>query len=299
MTNEEMALSIQAGDNSLLLPLFKQNMGYIHQQAQRWVSAFRHQPDVDMEDLEQSAYFAVYNAAMKFDPEKGKYISLLNWTLRTAFCEACGVYLERQRQDPVKHALRLDEPIFDDEGYATLADTVADPRDDMEAVEDAMYARYVSDTVRKAVDSLSERQRLCIDMRYFQGKSQKEIGEQLHVSSQRVHQIEWDGLRRLRKGEYMPELSEIYYGSRDYYKGTGRTAFMRTGTGAPERELLRKEEAERRYHSKAKKLSRDKKISLLVNYMDYSPSLAEWMVDTHPERDYYAALLELECIESA
>lgn len=298
MTNEEMALSIQAGNTSLLLPLYKQNMGYIHQQATRWMSAFRHQPDFDLEDLKQSAYFAIYEAAMKFDPERGKYISLLNWTLRTAFEEACGVYLERQRQDPIKSSLRLEEPIFDDEGYATLSDTIADPQDDMEAVEDAIYAAYVSDTVRKAVDSLGERQRLCIAMRYFQDKSQKEIGEQLHVSSQRVHQIEWDGLRRLRKCKYTPELSEIYYGSRDYYKGTGRTAYMRTGTSTPERELLRKEEFERRYQGAAKKLSRDKKISLLVKYLDYSPSLAEWMVDTHPDRDY-SAFLEMDCIESA
>lgn len=298
MTNEEMALSIQAGDTSLLLPLFKQNMGFIYQQAKKWEEAFQPHPAYDIEDLQQNAYFAVLEAAQRFDPNKGLYITMLAYTLKTAFAELCGVRTEAQRKDPVKSPLRIEEPIFDDGGYATLSDTIADPRDDMKAVEDAMYAVYVSDTVRKAVDSLGERQRLCIALRYLDGKTQKEIGEQLHVSSQRVHQMERDGLRRLRKCKYTPELSEIYYGSRDYYKGTGRTAYMRTGTSAPERELLRKEEFDRRYQGAAKKLSRDKKISLLVKYLDYSPSLAAWMVDTHPERDY-SALLEMDCIESA
>lgn len=175
MTNEEMALSIQAGDTSLLLPLFKQNMGFIYQQAKKWEEAFQTHPEYDIEDLQQNAYFAVLEAAQRFDPNKGLYITMLAYTLKTAFAELCGVRTEAQRKDPVKSPLRLEEPIFDDGGYATLSDTIADPRDDMEAVEDAMYAVYVSDTVRKAVDSLGEQQRLCISLRYLQGKTKKRL----------------------------------------------------------------------------------------------------------------------------
>ena len=100
----------------------------------------------------------------------------------------------------------------------------------------------------------------------------------------------------IREGQYMPDLSEIYYGSRNYYKGTGRTAYRQTGASSPERELLRKERFERRYKAANKRLSRDGKIALLVKYLDYSQSLAEWMVDADPERDY-SSLLELERVK--
>lgn len=50
--------------------------------------------------------------------------------------------------------------------------------------------------------------------------------------------------------------------------------------------------------SATQKLSRDKKISLLIDYLDYSYSLAEWIVDTDPDCNY-SKLLLLEQIESA
>ena len=179
-----------------------------------------------------------------------------------------------------------------------MGDTIADQRNGIEEAEEAIYSDYVSETVHKAVDSLEDRQRLCIDMRYFQGKTQKEISELLNVSGQYVSQVERLGLRRIREGEHIQELSEIYYGSRDYFRGTGLTAYRQTGTSSPERELLRKERFERRYKAASENLSRERKIHLLVEYMDYSQSLAEWMVDNRPEYDY-SWLLELEHIESA
>ena len=174
-----------------------------------------------------------------------------------------------------------------------MGDTIADQRSGIEEAEEAIYGDYVSETVHKAVDSLEDRQRLCVNMRYFQGKTQKEISELLNISGQRVQQIERQGLRRIREGQYMPDLSEIYYGSRNYYKGTGRTAYRQTGASSPERELLRKERFEHRYKAANERLSRDEKINLLIKHLDYSQSLAEWAVDADPERNY-SPLLELE-----
>lgn len=300
MSNEEMALAIQAGDDSLILPLWEQCKGLICKEAHRWARAFESRPEIDVDDLIQSGYFALLNTAQSFkpDPERGTFAGLLYWTLKGAFADACNVRTRTQQKDPIKSPLRLESPIPGDADGLELGDTIADQRNGIEEAEEAIYSDYVSETVHKAVDSLEDRQRLCIDMRYFQGKTQKEISELLNVSGQYVSQVERLGLRRIREGEHIQELSEIYYGSRDYFRGTGLTAYRQTGTSSPERELLRKERFERRYKAASENLSRERKIHLLVEYMDYSQSLAEWMVDNRPEYDY-SWLLELEHIESA
>lgn len=300
MSNEEMALAIQAGDDSLILPLWEQCKGLICKEAHRWARAFENRPEIDVDDLIQSGYFALLNAAQRFkpDPECGTFAGLLYWTLKGAFADACNVRTRTQQKDPIKSPLRLESPIPGDADGLELGDTIADQRNGIEEAEEAIYSDYVSETVHKAVDSLEDRQRLCIDMRYFQGKTQQEISELWNVSGQYVSQVERLGLRRIREGEHIQELSEIYYGSRDYFRGTGLTVYRRTGTSSPERELLRKERFERRYKAASENLSRERKIHLLVEYMDYSQSLAEWMVDNRPEYDY-SWLLELEHIESA
>ncbi len=40
MSNEELAVAIQAGDSSLLELLWKQCYGFIRKQARRWANAF-------------------------------------------------------------------------------------------------------------------------------------------------------------------------------------------------------------------------------------------------------------------
>lgn len=293
MTNEELVEKIQAGDDSLTLQLFNQNRGFIHLKARKWAALVESRPDCEMEDLMQSAFFAVLEAAKDYDPEKGAFLTLLNWKLAKVFPDACSAYTAAQRQDPINSALRFEKPISDDDS-AEFGDTVPDQRNGIEEAEEAIYNEYVTEAVHRAVDSLDdERQQLCIDMRYFQGKTQKEISELWNVSGQYVSQVERLGLRRIREGEHIQELSEIYYGSRDYFRGTGLTAYRQTGSSSPEMELLRKERFERRYKAANKRLSRDGKIALLVKYLDYSQSLAEWMVDADPERDY-SSLLELE-----
>lgn len=64
MSNEEMALAIQAGDNSLILPLWEQCKGLICKEAYRWARAFDSRPEIDVDDLIQSGYFALVNITL-------------------------------------------------------------------------------------------------------------------------------------------------------------------------------------------------------------------------------------------
>lgn len=115
---------------------------------------------------------------------------------------------------------------------------------------------------------------------------------------QRVQQIISQGLRCIRESSFSPELEKIYYSSRNYFRGVGTSVFKRTGTSSVERELLRKEKKEQKLKAAARNLNRDKKVSLMVEYLGYSSALAEWIVDNDPDHDY-SKLLLLEQLESA
>lgn len=299
MTNEELAIKIKAGDDALLPQLWEQCEGFIRKEACRWARAFEDRPDIDADDLTQSGYFALLNAVQRFEPARGGFISVLAMTLKTAFADACGMRTQQQRQDPLtKSPLRLDSPIPGDDDDITFGDTIPDPNNCYEDVEEKLYQEYVSKTCHKAVDSLSNRQKEFIELHFFNNMTQKDIAAQQGISFQRVRQIIVNGLHHIRNSAFSPELEKIYYSSCNYYSGVGAAAFRRTNTSSVERELLRKERKERQFREATQKLSRDKKISLLIEYLDYSYSLAEWIVDTDTDCNY-SKLLLLEQIESA
>ena len=298
MSNEEIALAIQSGDNFLLQQLWEQCKGFIRKEACRWARAFENRPDIDADDLTQSGYFALLDAVQRFDPARGNFISVLAMTLKTAFTDACGVHTQQQRQDPlIKSPLCLDSPALGNDDL-TFGDTIPDPSNCYEDVEEKLYQEYVSKTCREAVDSLSNRQREVINLYFYRGRTQKDIASQQGISFQRVQQIIVDGLRHIRNSSFFPELEKIYYSSCNYYRGVGTSAFKRSNTSSVERELLRKERKERRFREAVQKISRDKKISLLIQYFGYSYDFAEWMVDNDSDRDY-SKLLLMERIESA
>lgn len=299
MSNEEIVRRIQVGDDALLLQLWEQCKGFIRKEACRWARAFEARPDIDADDLTQSGYFALLNAVQRFEPARGSFISVLAMTLKTAFADACGMCTQQQRQDPLtKSPLRLDSPMPGADDDITFGDTIPDPNNCYEDVEEKLYQEYVSKTCHKAVDSLSNRQKEFIELHFFNNMTQKDIAAQQGISFQRVRQIIVNGLHHIRNSAFSAELEKIYYSSCNYYRGVGTAAFRRTNTSSVERELLRKERKERQFREATQKLSRDKKISLLIEYLNYPYSLAEWIVDTDPDCNY-SKLLLLEQIESA
>ena len=296
MSNEELALKIQNGDNSIIPQLWEQVERFIYKLALKWAGAYN-RPDITAEDLYQSGYFALLDAVQRFEYGRGDFLTVLSFSLKTAFSGALKWHCGRPPQDASFYCVSLNAPVQGAED-TTLEDNIPDDYDAFEDVEEQLYQEYVSKTCRSAVESLPEKQKICVELHFFNGETQRSIAEKMNVSGQYVHQLVSNGLHSLRKSSFAPELSEIYFGSRNYYSGVGYMRYKLTGTSAPERELLRKEKKEREYKRAAQNLSRDRKISLLVEYLGYSNDLAEWMVDTDPKRDY-SKLLLLEQIESA
>jgi RNA polymerase primary sigma factor len=101
----------------------------------------------------------------------------------------------------------LDRPVGED-GDSTLGDLLPSPAPGPEAVVDD---RLREAAVRRAVDTLPERDRVVVGLRYGIGaegpRSLKEIGELLELTPERVRQIEAAALARLADDRELTSVS--------------------------------------------------------------------------------------------
>ncbi|MBD5170043.1 MAG: hypothetical protein HDT20_08015 [Oscillibacter sp.] len=89
MSNEELAVMIQAGDRERLTELWDQVRRLVCQQARRWAAGGR--GGVEVEDLQQAGFIAVLRAADSFDSSKGaKFTTALDYYLKQEFTAAVG-----------------------------------------------------------------------------------------------------------------------------------------------------------------------------------------------------------------
>lgn len=77
-----------------------------------------------------------------------------------------------------------------------LADTLADP--DATSPDEEMENRDRLSTVKELIQGLPERIRLVLSLSYFEGLSNRQIAEVLHVTESRVSQIRSSGVQKLR-----------------------------------------------------------------------------------------------------
>ncbi|MDQ3946819.1 MAG: RNA polymerase sigma factor WhiG [Actinomycetota bacterium] len=87
-------------------------------------------------------------------------------------------------------------------GQSTLADTIADGTDDpVEAYE----VQEIKHILAEAIEGMPERERLVLNLYYYNGLTLAEIGEVLGVTESRVCQIHTKGILQLRSRLLEPE----------------------------------------------------------------------------------------------
>ncbi|GGF41406.1 alternative sigma factor SigF [Marmoricola endophyticus] len=191
------------------------------------------------EDLRQVAYVALVRAAQRFDPERGKdflaylvpsvrgeirrYFRDYGWmvrpprriqelqarimTARKDLTDALG-----RAPEPAEVAARLqvsaeeiDEAMVGDgafeptsldrpvgEGEATLGDLLGDDHDEHDPAE----ARII---LAPLIDKLAERDKLIIELRFFHGRTQQEIADEIGVTQMQVSRLLSRIFRELRE----------------------------------------------------------------------------------------------------
>lgn len=95
--------------------------------------------------------------------------------------------------DAVQDPVSLSQPVYQDGGDALyIEDSIADERNSDE--------RWLASIALKdAVERLSEREKNIIYLRYFEGKTQMEVAQEVHISQAQVSRLEKSAIKNIKK----------------------------------------------------------------------------------------------------
>lgn len=95
--------------------------------------------------------------------------------------------------DAILDPVSLFEPVFHD-GTDTVCvmDQVGDTKN-----TDEQWLAHIA--LKEAIDSLSEREKRIIRLRFFEGRTQMEVADEIHISQAQVSRLEKGALDHIRK----------------------------------------------------------------------------------------------------
>ncbi len=95
--------------------------------------------------------------------------------------------------DAIQEPVSLFEPIYHDGGDPIFVmDQVSDDKN-----QDSTWLEGIS--IREAMEKLSERERLILRLRFFEGKTQMEVAEEIGISQAQVSRLEKAALKHMRR----------------------------------------------------------------------------------------------------
>ena len=160
MSNEELAIAIQQGDQGRTLELWEQVNGLVKRKAMQIMTALQlsgNPRGVEFDDLYQTGYLAMVAAVETYSPERGAFSTWFMFHLKTAFAEATGYRTKNGRCEPLNTAASLDRPVQPDEpDGGTLGELVPDSRaaDAIENVEESVYHEQLHKAIDGAISEL-------------------------------------------------------------------------------------------------------------------------------------------------
>ncbi len=255
MTNEELALLIQEGNNRAKEVLWNHIINFVRQKAYSFYINWRNNCRssgraviFEFEDLIQEGYIGMLEAVKYYNPHKEyNFITYLNRTLKTAFATVAGIRLSKDKNNPLNRAVSFYEPITEEEDLL-LIDTVADP--EAEASYTVIELTDTQRIVSEAVSTLPELQRSIIKLHYS-GMALNKAAEKIGISRDVANRMKSKALQKLRANK---ELRRLYDEYNKHYSLYSRFSFYES---LPEYfeliEYIQRKEAEGEYISYGKK----------------------------------------------
>lgn len=240
MTNEQI---IEHGGTDMLKKLWKNNRGIIIQMAGRWPRV----DGVDFDDLLQSGFLAVAEAAERFDPTKGKFTTCLEIYLKKYFslCNSTASGWTRgQYQRGVMPPRSLNEAIYSGDGdEIELLDTIASPEDLQGEAEERIYRVELHNALEKVLATLPPEHGKAVRLRYLCGCTYEMAGVRMGLSGQGVRWNVASALRELRHPRNRERLRQFLDGETNFYRHSGVSAFNTTFTSDVEKICMSREAA--------------------------------------------------------
>lgn len=244
MSNEELVALIQAGERDRMGELWKNVERFVWQQAGKRI--LRGPVGVTIEDLYQSGYLALVDAANSYDAGRGKtFVGWLAIALKNAFNAAAGRRTERQRRDPLHQAVSADAPAYQGEAAEpTVAELVPDEGAALAFL--AVEWENCRDVIDAALDSLPSGQGELLRSYYL-----RQVGIDAaaaaagYASRHAAYEAAGRALYRLAHGRYMRALRDCLDAITEWEqyseaaRSTGAGSYRRTGMSATEAGALR------------------------------------------------------------
>lgn len=241
MSNEELAERIRNGDKAAIPELWEGVKRFIHQQAFRYYCYCPGRGGTELEDLVQSSFIAMMDAAKSFKSDMGcGFLSYLEFYLRNEFRKCFGLY--SKKPDPLNEKPRsLNEPIAEDKGDGTLADTIQDPADPIGDAERRIWLEQLRSALDAALDQLPQDQRRTIKARYYQGKTIEETAAATGAEKTEVRNLERRGLDQLRNQKHKNGLEQFIDSQTNFYNYVSVNTFNTTHSSAVEKAVIYRE----------------------------------------------------------
>ena len=198
MEASKIAAAVQAGQADRL-ELWEAVRRFAYDRAYRWCRAMEGRGGMVLEDYIQVAFLALLEALESWDPAAGPFLTWYGLKLKGAFTEAVGMRTQRDKRDPIHHALSLDAPLTDSESGEdfTLADVIEDPyaAAGVEAVAELDYQRRRTQALATALDGLTEDQRRAVVLRHCNGLTLDQTAARMGTTRATARAAEQKGLR--------------------------------------------------------------------------------------------------------
>ena len=243
ISNEELATRIQKGERDLMPELWQQVEKFVRLMARKRFAQLPATSGLELDDLYNTGYIAVVEAVNRFDEVRGcSFLTLLYLTLKTAFAEAAGYRLSRQRQDPLHSAESLYAPLSD-ENDDSLGETIPDPAAaaEFDDAENRIYNEQLHEALDVALSTLGENRQAVIRARYYKNMSFADIARAQNKSRETIRMTEARAMNDLRKPYIRKRLEAFLDLHTDYYHHVGIRQFNTTGTSAVEKIVIRRE----------------------------------------------------------
>jgi len=150
----------------------------------------------DAQDIAQDVFLIAYQDL----PRLKRHVSFASW-LRGITVNLCKMWLRKNRT-----LTSLDEMLTDDEHASFLESSALSPADEMEQKE-------LRQSVMRAIDALSEKNRLAVTLYYIDGLSYTEISNFLSVPVTTVEGRLHRARKQLKK-EMIPMIKEVFADAR-------------------------------------------------------------------------------------
>lgn len=236
-----MATAIRQGRTDLIAQLWEQVEAFVRHRAYIAINSIPPSYGVTAEDLTQSGYLALVSTIEKYDAERGSFLTLFDFHLKTEFAATVGY--RTSRRNPLNEAKSLDSPVVgeDGDGETPFVDFLPDTADVYEEADERIFQEQLHTVLDEAMDKLPNPQASVLRERYWSGTRLQTLAESHGVSVEEIRRRERRGLQNLRRSSSARKLAAFLDENTNFWGNTGNRQFQRSGTSSVEYAVLRRE----------------------------------------------------------